>query len=165
MTNAGATGDGAIKTSEYTQRRQRVLPSLKGAAAVVFAGEGSPPLLGRWQAEHHFVYLTGIENEAGAAILFDPSAEDAKRRIALFLRPLNPELERWDGYREPIGPELKSNTGFQTVMRASALPAALTAAARRCKRLACLHAFAVYPAPISADLNVFQEIAKRVPSV
>src|SRR5256885_14283549 len=68
-----------IQIDEYQQRRQRVLKALNGAAAVVFAGEGSPPLLGRWQAEHHFVYLTGIENEAGAAVLFDPSADDPKR--------------------------------------------------------------------------------------
>src|SRR3954447_7284035 len=114
MMNTKTKNRESIKTSEYAQRRQRVLKSLRGAAAVVFAGEGSPPLLGRWQAEHHFVYLTGIENEAGGAIVFDPSAEDPKRRIVLFLRPLNPELERWDGYREPIGPELKTNTGFQT---------------------------------------------------
>src|SRR5262249_7596942 len=61
-----AAAPDAIQTDEYIDRRERVLKALKGAAAVVFAGDGSPPLLGRWQAEHHFVYLTGIENEAGA---------------------------------------------------------------------------------------------------
>jgi Xaa-Pro aminopeptidase len=154
-----------ITTTEYQGRRQRLLKSLGGAAAVVFAGDGSPPLLGRWQAEHHFVYLTGIENEAGAAVLLDPSAEDRRRRIVLFLRPLNPELERWDGYRQAIGPDLKENTGFTTVMRASALPMALTNAARRAKRLACLHALAVYPAAVSPDLAVYREVAQRVPNV
>jgi Xaa-Pro aminopeptidase len=154
-----------ISTKEYAQRRERVLKSLKGAAAVVFAGEGTPPLLGRWQAEHHFVYLTGIENESGGAVLFNPAAEDPKRRIVLFLRALNPELERWDGYRQPIGPELKAATGFETVMRANVLPMALTAAARRTRRLACLHPFAVYPASVSPDLAVFQEITKRIPGV
>jgi Xaa-Pro aminopeptidase len=142
-----------------------VLKQLKGAAAVVFAGEGSPPLTGRWQANHHFVYLTGMENESGAAVLFDPANEDQRKRIVLFLRPLNIELEKWDGYRQQIGPELKETTQFKTIMRSSALPAMLTAAARRCKQLACLHAFAAYPAAVSPDLAVFQQVTQRVPGV
>ena len=154
-----------IPPAEYRDRRDRLAKALGGASAVVFAGDGSPPLVGRWSAHKHFVYLTGIENEAGAAVLFDPSAEDAKRRIVLFLRPLNLEMEKWDGYRSEIGPELKQRTGFQTILRAGALPAAITAAARRSKRLACLHPFAVYPAAVSPDLAAFQQVTQRVPGV
>jgi len=154
-----------IATSEYAARRRAVLKALRGAAAIVFAGEGSPPLLGRWKPNPHFVYLTGLENEAGAAVLFDPSAERADRRVSLFLRPLNPELERWDGYREPIGSAMKEKTGFASIFRASALPAILTNAARRTKRLACLHQFSVYPAAVSPDLVVFRGVAERVPGV
>ena len=57
-------------------------------------------------------------------------AEDPRRRIVLFLRPLNPELERWDGYRQPIGPELKASTGFTTVMFSGRIPPILTIAPR-----------------------------------
>jgi Xaa-Pro aminopeptidase len=154
-----------IPTDEFAARRERVLKQLKGAAAVVFAGEGSPPLTGRWQANHHFVYLTGLENEPAAAVLFDPANEDVRKRIVLFLRPLNIELEKWDGYRQQIGPELKETTRFKTVMRSSSLPAMLTAAARRCKQLACLHPFSTYPAPVSPDLSAFQQVTQRVPGV
>jgi hypothetical protein len=124
---------------EFAARRQAVLEALNGAAAVVFAGEGSPPLLGAWRADRHFLYLTGIESEPGAAVLFDPSAEDPNRRIVLLLRPLNTEMEHWDGYREPLSVELRERTGFTHVARANTLPGALTSAARRTKRLACLH--------------------------
>jgi Xaa-Pro aminopeptidase len=154
-----------IPTDEFAARRERVLKSLKGAAAVVFAGEGSPPLTGRWQANHHFVYLTGLENESGAAVMFDPAAEDPRKRIVLFLRPLNIELEKWDGYRQQIGPELKDSLRFKTIMRSSSLPAMLTTAARRCKTLACLHSFSTYPAAVSPDLAAFQQITQRVPGV
>ena len=154
-----------VAVAEYKDRRERVLKALKGSAAVVYAGDGSHPLVGRWQANHHFVYLTGIADEPAAAVLFDPGAEDPRRRIVLFLRPMNIELEKWDGYRREIGPELKEATGFTTVMRAAALPAAVTAAARRGKKLACLHPFAVYPAAVSPDLAAFQQIAQRVPGV
>jgi Xaa-Pro aminopeptidase len=161
-TTPPVTGD-AIPVSEYQSRRLRVLESLGKSAAIVFAGEGAPPLLGKWRPDQHFVYLTGIDAEAGAAVLFDPTNENPKRRVVLFLRPLNPEMERWDGYRDPIGEALKKRTGFETVMRANAIPAAITAAARRCKRLSCLHPFAVYPAAAGADLAAFKQVVDRIP--
>ena len=154
-----------VAVAEYQDRRTKVLKALKGSAAVVFAGDGSPPLVGRWAAHRHFVYLTGIANEAGAAVLFDPTAEDPKRRIVLLLRPLNIEVEKWDGYRREIGPDLKKATGFETILRAGALPAVVTAAARRGKKLACLHPFSVYPAAVSPDLAAFQQVTQRVPGV
>jgi len=154
-----------VLLEEYQLRRAAVLRQLKGAAGVVFAGEGSPPLLGRWRPESSFYYLTGLENEAGAAVLFDPTAESPKRRCVLFLRPLNPERERWDGYREQISAALKARTGFETIMRSEGLPAALTTSARRGKRLACLHPFSVYPAEVSPDLAAFKKVAERVAGV
>jgi Xaa-Pro aminopeptidase len=154
-----------IVLTEYAQRRAQVMKSLDGAAAVVFAGEGSPPLLGQWRPDLHFLYLTGIDDEAGAAVLFDPSADDPKRRITLFLRPMDVERDRWDGYRQEVGSALREATGFQTVMRSGSLPAVLTVAARRVKRLACLHLLSVYPAAVSPDLAVFKQVAERVPGV
>lgn len=151
--------------SEFAQRRARVLKALDGAAACVFSGEGPPPLFGKWRAVPNFVYLTGLTDEPGGAVLFDPTAEDPKRRIVLFLRPMDPELERWDGYREPISSALKQRTGFETVMRMTNLPRSLTAAARRAKRLACLHPLAVYPAAVSPDLSTFRQVTERIPGV
>ncbi|HZL34152.1 MAG TPA: Xaa-Pro peptidase family protein [Tepidisphaeraceae bacterium] len=162
---AQSSTGGAVSLSEFIERRRKVFAALKGAAAVVFSGEGAAPLLGRWRPDASFFYLTGIENEPGAAVLFNPAADITDRKITLFLRPLNPEVDRWDGYREQIGSALKDRTGFATVMRSSALPAVLTAAARRTKRLACLHPFTTYPAPPSADLAVFRSVAERVPGV
>jgi Xaa-Pro aminopeptidase len=154
-----------IPLAEYQSRRQKLFDALKGAAAIVFAGEGAAPLLGKWRPDQSFLYLTGLEAEAGAAVLFDPTNENPKRRITLFLRPINPEMDRWDGYRDPISQALKDATGFETVLRTSHLPGMLTAAARRAKRVACLHGFAVYPNPVSPDLAVFKQIAERIPSL
>jgi Xaa-Pro aminopeptidase len=154
-----------IPLSEFASRRQKLFKSLNSAAGVVFAGEGAPPLLGKWRPDQNFFYLTGIDNEPGAAAIFDPSADDPKQRIVLFLRPLNAEMERWDGYREQIGPDLKKRTGFDAVYRSNVLPARLTTVARRTKKLACLHPFAVYPATVSPDLDAFRKVAERVPGV
>jgi Xaa-Pro aminopeptidase len=155
----------AIALQEFIDRRNRVLKSLKTSAAIVFAGEGNAPLLGRWRPDQNFYYLTGINTEPGAAVMFDPTADDPKRRVVLFLRPLNIEVEKWDGYRQQIGPKLKEETGFETVMRAGSIPGALTAAGRRGKKFACLHPFATYPAAASADLTAFQSVSQRVPGV
>ena len=151
-----------LTTSDYVTRRERVLAELSGSVGMVFAGEGSAPLLGKWFPNKHFLYLTGIASEPGAVVLFDPSAPNPNNRITLFLRPLNPEADVWDGYRETIGTNLRVQYGFTNVMRVGALPNMLTGAARRTKKLACLHPFSTYPAAISQDLATFRHVLERV---
>ncbi|MFN0133320.1 MAG: aminopeptidase P N-terminal domain-containing protein [Phycisphaerales bacterium] len=153
-------GDG-ISVREFVARRDRVLKALNGAIGVVFAGDGPPALSGFWEPDWNFYYLTGIRDEPGAAVLFDPRAEDPLRRCVLFLKPLNPEIEAWDGYRDRISTALKQESGFDSVMRTYALPRTLTTIARRRGTLACLHPFAVYDAPITLDLAVFRKVAER----
>lgn len=157
-------GDG-IALAEFARRRERVLEALDGAVGLVFAGDHPPPHLGRWEPDWNFYYLTGLRDEQGAALLLDPGAEDPRRRAMLFLKPLNPEMERWDGYRDPIGEPLRRRLGFETVMRTTMLARTLTASARKRGRLACLHPFAVYDGPVSPDLAVFKKVAERVVGV
>lgn len=161
------TSQPIISLDEYAGRRERVLESLESAAAVVLAGDEVyvPSLQGRWKTDRMFWYLTGLDYESGAAVLFDPSAEDPQRRISLFLQSRDPEVERWDGPRDPLDSNLKAKTGFSSIKRTSHLPGLLTAAARRTKRLACLHPFALYTADLSPDLEIFQKIAQRIPGV
>ncbi|MBC7783934.1 MAG: aminopeptidase P family protein [Burkholderiales bacterium] len=157
-----------IETAEYQKRRESLQKQLKGAVAVVYAGEHAAPAVGKWRGDANFIYLTGIDNEPGAALLFDPTNENPNRRITLFLRPSNIEMERWDGYRDQIGSALKDRYGFKgfgSIMRTTSLPAMLTGALRRAKQAACLHPFAVYPANVSPDLNAFQQVSQRIPGV
>jgi Xaa-Pro aminopeptidase len=156
-----------IALEEYAGRRAAVLEALDGAAGVVLAGTeaSSPSLQGRWKADPSFRYLTGLDYEGTAAILFDPSAEDPARRITLFLRPRDIETERWDGSREPLDSGLKGRTGFSNIKRTPYLPGMLSEAARRAKRLACLHPFASYTADVSPDLEIFHKIVQRTPGV
>jgi Xaa-Pro aminopeptidase len=155
----------SVPMFEYQARRERVLKALRGEVAVVLAGQGGPPLLGRWMPNSHFHYLTGVQDESGAAVLFDPKSDDPRRRCVLFLRPVDPEVDRWDGYREMIGAKLKATTGFETIMRNGSLNDALTGAARRSGKLACLHGFASPPAPVSPDLALYRSVCERVPGV
>lgn len=157
--------DPGISSQEYAARREAVLEALDGAAGVVLAGNAGPVRQGRWKADPMFRYLTGLDHEGGAAVLLDPSAEDPARRITLFLRPRDIETERWDGARPGIDAAFKAATGFMGIRRTPYLAGALTEAARRTKRLACLHPFASYTADISPDLEIFQRVAQRVPGV
>lgn len=153
-----------IPVVEYQKRRRQLLGQLKRSVGLVFAGEQTDGE-GRFKPDANFVYLTGINDEPGAVLMLDPASDNPLRREVLFLRPLNPEMERWDGYRETISATLKRRTGFGSIQRLNALPGAVTTALRKCKSAACLHPFAVYPSAVSSDLNVFQQVAQRVPGV
>ena len=152
-----------ISLKEFQSRRTKLLRALKGAVGLVFAGESSGHITDTWRPHAHFEYLTGITDEAGACILFDPKNPVEEKCIALLLRPSNPELEKWDGYRDQISSKLKEETGFKTIYRTNALPRFLLAAARRAKRLACLHPLAAYTQDVSPDLAIFQKLAQRIP--
>lgn len=156
-----------ITAEEYAARRARVLEALEGAAALVLAGQETSHAAGqgRWKTDRFFWYLTGLDHESGAAVLFDPSAEDPKRRITLLLRARDPEAEQWDGRRDPLDSRLERRLGFTHILRSGHLPALLTAAARRTKRLGCLHPFTPYTEAPSPDLELFQKVAQHVPGV
>lgn len=153
-----------ITTAEHVARRNKLLKSLNGAIALVFAGEQTGPG-GKPKIDDNFVYLTGLRNEPGAVLMFDPKNDNPDRRIILFLKPANPDTERWEGYRDPITSALKAKLGIHTILRTTHLPGMVTTALRKAKQAACLHPFAVYPAAVSADLHVFQQVAQRVPGV
>lgn len=153
-----------ITISEHVARRNKLLKSLDGAVGLVFAGEQMGPG-GKPKIDDNFVYLTGLRNEPGAVVMFDPKNENPLRRVLLFLKPSNPEMERWEGYRDPITTALKERLGFTTIYRTNQLPGFVTTALRKSKHAACLHPLAVYPAAVSSDLNVFQQVAQRVPGV
>ena len=109
-----------ITPAEYSSRRASVLKALKDSVALVFAGDMDASIHGDFRAHPHFQYLTGITDEAGAVLLLDPVNPVEARRVILFLKPLNPELEKWDGFREEISSKLKAKYGVGTIMRTTA---------------------------------------------
>jgi len=152
-----------IQASELKQRRMRLLKALEGSVGLVFAGDADPNLHHPFQANAHFIYLTGIEEEAGASLLLDPQNPNPGRRVQLFLRPLNPEREKWDGFRPEIGAELRGRFGIETIFRSNMLPMQLLEAARRARQLSLLMQLAPHTAPVSADLEAFRRVCERVP--
>ena len=152
-----------IPLQGYANRRAHVLKSLKDSVALVFAGDMDASLHGEFRAHPHFQYLTGIVDEPGAVLLFDPLNPVEARRTILFLKPLNPELEKWDGFREEISSKLKAKYGVGTIMRTTAFARFLLEATKRAKRFALLHPLAAHTAPVSPDLDVFRKSGERIP--
>jgi Xaa-Pro aminopeptidase len=154
-----------IPHTEFADRRKKTLSALKGAIGVVHAGLGRGDLHDSFRPHPTFEYLTGVTDERGAVLVLDPRHPVASRRAILFLRPLNPEAEKWDGYRLEIGKALRDRTGLETLVRLDHLPRFLNEAARRSKALGCLHPLARHDQPVSPDLAIFRRIAERVPGV
>lgn len=153
----------SISHDEYARRRAAVLDALEGAVGVVFAGKGDPHAMEPWRPHPHFEYLTGITDEQNAVLLLDPSCPDARKREQLFLRPVDPEMSKWDGLRDEIATPLRERTGFRWIYRTYALGRFLNAAARRARRLACLMPLASHTAPVSEDLALFRKLSERIP--
>ncbi|MFO0874016.1 MAG: Xaa-Pro peptidase family protein [Phycisphaerales bacterium] len=153
----------SIPSTEFAARRAALVSSLRNAVGLVFAGDYDPHLTTPYRPHAHFEYLTGIVDEPGAILLLDPLHPVAARRAMLFLKPLNPEMEQWDGLRDPIGAELRRRTGIETIFRTTALPRWLLESTRRARRFACLHPLAAHTAPIPPDLELFRKVAERIP--
>ncbi|MCA9279764.1 MAG: aminopeptidase P family protein [Phycisphaeraceae bacterium] len=152
-----------IPLSEFAARRQHVLKALGNCVGLVIAGDHNAHLSGHYTPHPHFEYLTGITDEPGAMLLLDPANPDKNRRETLLLKPLNPELEQWDGLRDMIGTSLRESTGFKTIFRTNSLARWLNGAVSRTKKMALLHPIAPYTAPVSPDLAIFRAVADRMP--
>ncbi len=153
----------AIPLAEFVARRERVMKALGSSIGVVYAGDEAGGHFSHYRSHAHFEYLTGIVDEPGAILLLDPGHPVANRRVQLYLRPLNPEVEQWEGLRGEIASPLKERYGIATIFRINAFPRWVLESAKRAKRLTCLMPLAVHTAPASTDLTLFRELSTRIP--
>jgi Xaa-Pro aminopeptidase len=87
---------------------------LDGCVAVLGARGETSGVTEDYRQDGNFLWLTGI-NEGEAWILLAPKAK--YDRSVLFLRPRDPERERWTGPREPLSPALLERFGVDRVLR------------------------------------------------
>jgi Xaa-Pro aminopeptidase len=110
----------------YRERRERVLRDLDGCVAVVTARGEMSGVTEDYRQDGDFLWLTGV-NEADAWLLLAPRAK--YDRSVLFLKPRDPEHERWTGPRDPLSPALAERYGVDKVLRGRPDRAAVAAAA------------------------------------
>jgi Xaa-Pro aminopeptidase len=109
--------------------------------------------------ESNFYYVTGI-SEPGAALILAP--EENQYQEILYLQPRNPDVENWDGRREPLGEALEAATGFQVVRRIGRLGSDLTNIMQRSKKAAFLGPIVSATSPKPQALVLLQSGQARV---
>jgi Xaa-Pro aminopeptidase len=105
-----------LPTSVYRERRERVMKALDGCIGLIAAQGEVSGITEDFRQDADFYWLTGI-NEPGAYLVFAPKAPFNK--VTLYLKPRDPEAERWTGPREPISPDLIEKYGVDKVRRGS----------------------------------------------
>jgi Xaa-Pro aminopeptidase len=138
------------------------MQAMGGGVAVVFSAasiSSDDPGGGRQDAD--FAWLTGIHDEAGAALLLAPGERTYKE--FLFLASRDPDTERWDGERLMIGESVRERTGFERVYRSNSLARRLIDMASRAPRLHYLGPLVAPPAPVPPALALYQEVTARLP--
>jgi hypothetical protein len=105
-----------IPVTVYQQRRTRLLAELGGCTAVISSQGEVNGITEDYRQDADFYWLTGI-NEPNAHLVLQPKS--AYRKVVLFLKPRDPEAERWTGPRDPVSPELLEKYGVDRVWRGS----------------------------------------------
>ena len=100
----------------YRARRERLMKRLGDGVAVLYS-RGEEDRDGFLQ-DSDFHYLTGVE-DPGAVLVLSPSERVFKEW--LFLKPRDQDDERWTGERADIGDALRLATGFERILRTTAL--------------------------------------------
>ena len=152
----------ADDTDVFKSRRDAVLKKLDGGVAVIYGAtdDGGAIVKGQFVQESSFYYLTGI-SEPGAALLLAP--DERRYKEILFLQPRNPDVENWDGRREPLGDALNEATGFEKVLRIDDLPSNLTKILQRSRKAVFLGPIVSATADIPPALSILRDSVLRVP--
>src|SRR3989337_1911330 len=101
----------------FQERRELLRQKMGKGIGLIFAGEEYSGE--RFSVNPDFYYLTGIDDEPGAILIL--ASAEKRRKEMLLLNPRNPEIERWEGERLPIGEKLRQQTGFEYVRRTDEL--------------------------------------------
>ena len=151
-----------IDADIFKARREILMESLDGGVAVLYGTTDSDGSIvrGAFVQESSFYYLTGI-SEPGAAVILAPG-EHVYKEI-LYLQPRNPEVEDWDGRREPLGDALNEATGFDKVLRITRLSSDLSAMLQRSKKAVYLGPIVSTSAEIPMALSIVRDAQSRVP--
>ncbi|HEY5776710.1 MAG TPA: aminopeptidase P N-terminal domain-containing protein, partial [Xanthomonadales bacterium] len=146
----------------FKARREALMEKMDGGVAVIYGATdyNGDIVKGQFVQESSFYYLTGI-SEPGAALLLAPGERPYKE--ILFLKPRNPEVENWDGRREPLGDALDEATGFEKVLRIESLPPTLTSMLQRSKKAIFLGPIVSAAADIPKALSILRDGQNRVP--
>jgi Xaa-Pro aminopeptidase len=146
--------------SVYQARRAKLMKALGGGIAMLQA-RGEEDADG-YRQDGDFLYLTGL-NEPDAVLVLCPEERVYKER--LFLKPRNPDAERWTGVRPDISDSLRRATGIESISRTTYLGGALMALLRTTKTLQLISAPGDPDAAASPEMTMYGKLSSRLPGV
>ena len=160
-TFCGAVDAETLDTDIFKERRAKVMEALDGGVAILYgATESSGIVKGGFIQDSSFYYLTGV-SEPGAVLVLAPGEHRYKE--TLYLRPRDPEIEDWDGRRDPLGDALNEKLGFERVTRTTRLPRELTGMLQRSGKAVFLGPVVSATAPLPQELQILRDAQARVP--
>ena len=148
----------------YRERRHALMQQMKGGVALIYGASEIDPsssVAGVGRQNTDFAYLTGIVDEPGAALILAPG--ERTYREFLFLPPVNPEQERWDGIRLGLTEELKRRVGIEKIYRTSSLGSLFATLASRGTTMHFLGPAGHPDAAVPRELSLYSRVSERVP--
>ena len=148
----------------YRERRRRLMERMKTGVAVVYGPatvDRSATVAPMDRSGSDFMYLTGIVDDGGAALLLAPG--ERTHREFLFLPNVDPEHDRWEGTRLLLSNELRARTGFEKVSRIGALGPTLAQVAARAGEMRYIGPLASPDAAVPRELDLYGRVVARVP--
>jgi len=116
FTHPTPTPPADLPATVYRERRERVMKALEGCVGVLASQGEVNGITEDYRQDGDFFWLTGV-NEPNAWLLLSPKSPFNK--VTLYLKPRDPEAERWTGPREAISPELIEKFAVDKVRRGS----------------------------------------------
>jgi Xaa-Pro aminopeptidase len=144
----------------YQARRAKLMKALGGGIAVLHA-RGEEDADG-YRQDGDFYYLTGL-NEPGAVLVLSPEERVYKER--LFLKPRNPDDERWTGVRPDISDSLRRATGIESIARTTSLGGAVMGLLRTSRTLHLISAPGDPDSPAGPEMTLYGKLSSRLPGV
>jgi Xaa-Pro aminopeptidase len=146
--------------SIYQARRAKLMKTLGGGIAMLQA-RGEEDADG-YRQDGDFLYLTGL-NEPDAVLVLCPEERVYKER--LFLKPRNPDAERWTGVRPDISDSLRRATGIESISRTTYLGSTLMALLRTTKTLQLISPPGDPDGAESPEMAMYGKLGSRLPGV
>lgn len=148
----------------FRERRRKVLEAIGDGVAVVYGAERAVfegPVSPAFAQTGDFAWLTGIVDEPGAILILAPTERTHREYLLLPVR--EPEAERWEVERLPLGADIERRTGFAKVFRTSALGGIMTTLAARAKTLHFMGPIGSAEAPAPKALELYGKVMAHVP--
>jgi Xaa-Pro aminopeptidase len=146
--------------SVYAARREKLMKALGKGIAVLYA-RGEEDRDG-YRQDSDFYYLTGI-SEPGAVLVLSPAERTYHER--LFLKPRDPDEERWTGERSSINDSLRQVAGIERIGRTTALGATMEGLLRNSKTLFAIHQPGGPDDPEAPEMTLYGKLSSRLPGV